>query len=100
MGLMVCPECRAQVSERARRCPRCGCEFEDDDGPRGGPTTVIVQNDGCAKSALGCLGALALGAVAVVVVLVFLALAAPAIRTASRSAEKARHAAPARPAAK
>lgn len=31
MALITCPECRHTISDRARTCPRCGCEFEDED---------------------------------------------------------------------
>ncbi len=30
MSLLPCPECRAEISSKARFCPRCGYPFEED----------------------------------------------------------------------
>lgn len=29
MALIKCPECGAQISDRARKCPSCGCPIEE-----------------------------------------------------------------------
>ena len=46
MSLLPCPECRAEISSRARFCPRCGYPFETDlnkSDKKGKDKAVVVK---------------------------------------------------------
>ena len=30
MGLMKCPDCKSEVSDRLDACPKCGCPFTEE----------------------------------------------------------------------
>lgn len=44
MALIDCPECAADVSEHAERCPHCGYPFEEPSGPdKGGVVLTDID---------------------------------------------------------
>ncbi|GHT51473.1 hypothetical protein AGMMS49982_09000 [Bacteroidia bacterium] len=53
MALINCPECGKQVSDKARKCPQCGCPIRDtvDDGQVSNATTQIENES--PKASLG-----------------------------------------------